>query len=208
MRTSLLLSLICLATLANAPVLADPGVTASYQGDLLRVTLNGSYVGSYYRVWRSSELAGQFEPLSFEYTLCTGDCFVGDDQARPGRTYYYRFDLDTPRGFVSYGPYAVTVPDTPLGARIWPNPSSGQARIDLSVPGSRRFDGPLAAVATIIDLQGRRVRVLYSGVLTRGVTSVAWDGTNEGGQPLDSGLYFLHLVTPLGASTSRIVRVR
>ena len=208
MRRTLSLSFL-LAALTITTAFADPGITVNYHDELLRVTLDGSYAGSYYQVWRSGELVGQYNPLAAQYTLCTGDCFLTDLEAIPGKTYYYRFDLQTPAGgLVSYGPYAVPVPNTPLAARVRPNPSNDRAQIELSLPGSTRRDAPLSAEARLIDLQGRTVRVLYSGPLVRGVTSVAWDGRGEAGQQLRAGIYFLRLTTPLGSSTTRIVRFR
>ena len=82
------------------------------------------------------------------------------------------------------------------------------ARIELSVPGSSRFDAPLQAEVKLIDLRGRTVRVLYSGGLVRDVTSVAWDGRDDARQQLAAGIYFLRLTTPLGVSTTRIVQFR
>ena len=206
MRRLLALSLFIAAM--SVPVFADPGITVYYHDELLRVTLDGSYVGSYYRVWRSDELVGEYQPISSQYTLCTGDCFIQDQAVLPGKTYYYRFDLDTPGGFVSYGPYPVSVPDTPLGTRVWPNPFKGRAQIQLSAPGSRLHDAPLDAVAKIIDLQGRTVRVIYSGPLARGTTSITWNGQSDAGQQVGAGIYFLRFITPLGTSTTRIARIR
>ena len=208
MRRLLPLSLL-VAVLASVPASADPGITVQFREGLLRVTLDGSYAGASYQIWRSGERFGQYHPLSSQYTLCTGDCFLTDQEAIPGKTYYYRFDLQpSVGGQVSYGPYTVTVPDTPLGARIWPNPSNGGVRVELSAPGSSRRDTPLPAEARILDLQGRVVRLLYSGTLPRGITSVAWDGQGDGGQQVGVGIYFLRLTTPLGVSTTRIVRFR
>lgn len=196
-----------LVALVTGPAFADPGISVYYHDELLRVTLDGSYSGAYYQVWRSGELVGQYSPVTSQYTLCTGDCFMTDLQVTPAKTYYYRFDLQAPDGLsFSYGPYAVTVPDTPLGARVSPNPSRAAVRVDFSLPGSQRHDVPLQADARVIDLQGRSVRVLHSGPLARGVTSIAWDGRGESGQPLGAGIYFVRLVTPLGSSTTRIVR--
>ena len=201
--------LLLIASLAATPALADPGITVSYHDELLRVTLDGSYAGSYYQVWRSVELVGQYSPLQSQYTLCTGDCFLTDEQVRPGKTYYYRFDLNAPSGQqVSYGPYAVTVPDTPLGALVTPNPSRSAVRVELSLPGSRRLDAPLAADARVLDLQGRTVRLLHTGPMSRGVTSVTWDGRTDSGRQLGAGIYFLRLSTPIGSSTTRLVRFR
>lgn len=201
--------LLFVATLAASPVLADPRINVYYHDELLRVTLDGSYTGSYYQVWRSGEFLGQYDPLSSQYTLCTGDCFLTDQRVRPGQTYYYRFDLQGPLGeYFSFGPYAVTVPDTPLGARVSPNPARTAMRVELSLPGSRRLDEALQTDARVLDLQGRTVRVLYSGALTRGLTLLTWDGRGDSGQQLGAGIYFVRLTTPMGSTTTRLVRFR
>ena len=201
----LLMSLACAAPAAAA----DPEIHIVYHDEVLRVTLDGSYAGQYYRVWRSDQFLGEYDPLANQYTLCTGDCYVADAEAAPGATYYYRFELRAPGGgIVEYGPYPVTVPDTPLGLRAWPNPMRHGATIDLSLPGSRRQGTPVPARAVVLDVQGRVVRTLFDGALSRGVTSVAWDGRNETGGRVGAGLYFVRFTTPLGARTARLVRAR
>ncbi len=208
MRRIIAASLLLFA-LATTPAFADPGITVRYEDELLRVTLDGSYSGAYYRVWRSGELVGQYDYLAAQLALCTGDCFLTDQDAVPGKTYYYRFDLQSPSGAnVSYGPYAVTVPATPVAARIWPNPSNGRAQIELSIPGSSRRDSPLQAEARLLDLQGRTVRMLHTGPLVRGVTSLAWDGRDDAGQSVRAGVYFVRLSTPLGSAITRVLRIR
>ena len=52
------------------------------------------------------------------------------------------------------------------------------------------------------------MRVLFSGALVRGNTSVAWDGRGDAGQQLGAGVYFVHLTTPLGSYTTRVIRFR
>src|SRR5258708_16388927 len=138
MRPGPLLSVLFVAFLA-APAFADPGITVDYHDELLRVTLDGSYAGVYYRVWRSGEPLGSYNPLDTQYTLCTGDCFITDSQVTPGQTYYYRFDLQPSAGqLVSYGPYAVAVPNNPFALHIWPNPSDGIIPVHVPLPGYHR----------------------------------------------------------------------
>ncbi|MEQ1832189.1 MAG: FlgD immunoglobulin-like domain containing protein [Candidatus Eisenbacteria bacterium] len=204
------LPLLILLTLGAAlPASADPGVRVAYEADLLRVTLEGSYTGATYEVYRAPVAAGPFAALSSQATLCTGDCFLTDDAVTPGATYYYRFDLRTPAGAaVSFGPYEIVVPQSPLAVAVSPNPSNARARITLTLPGSARRDGVLHAEARVLDLQGRTVRRLYAGPLARGTTSLAWDGRDEAGAAVGAGLYFVRLDTALGSTTTRVVRFR
>jgi len=137
MRSILPLSLL-VAAFATAPATADPGIAVDYRDELLRVTLDGSWGGTYYQVWRAGDPAGPFAPIESQFTLCTGDCSLTDASVVPGRTYWYRFDLLPPDGpVVSYGPYAVTVPDTPLRARVSPNPSRSAVRVEATRRSSR-----------------------------------------------------------------------
>lgn len=198
-----------LLALGTAPALADPGVVVRYEDEQLRVTLEGSYTGSFYRAWRATSADAPFDYLSSQLTLCTGDCFLTDDRAVPGQTYYYRFDLQAANGAtVSYGPYVVTVPAVPVAVRATPNPSRALARISFTLPGSTRADAAVPAEAILVDLNGRKVRTLHAGMLARGTTSVEWDGRDETGRLLGAGIYFVRLTTPLGASTTRLVRFR
>ena len=208
MRRLLQLSLLLVA-LSSAPAHADPAITVRYEGDQLRVSLEGSYTGAYYRVWRAADVNAPFDYLASQLALCTGDCYLSDAQAAPGQTYYYRFDLQGPSGAtVSYGPYAVTVPVVPVAARVWPNPSNGRTQIELTLPGSARRVAALEVDARVLDLQGRTVRILHTGALTRGATTLAWDGRDRDGATLGAGIYFVRLVTPLGSASTRVVRFR
>jgi hypothetical protein len=198
-----------LATLSAGPAHSNPGIAVRYDDEVLRVTLDGSYAGIYYQVWRSADPGGRYAPLSYQLTLCTGDCYLTDRDVTPGQTYFYRFDLHAPDGtIVSFGPYPVSVPDHPVAAQVWPNPSRGPARVDLSLPGSTRRDAPVRADARVLDLQGRTVRLLFEGPLSRGVTSLTWDGRGDSGRLLDPGVYFLRLKSALGTSTTRVIRWR
>ncbi len=202
-----LLALVLLA-LTGRSVWADPGVEVTYRDGFLRLALEGSYAGTYYQVWRSTQPSGDYAPLASDYALCTGDCFVFDLEAVPGRTYYYRFDLIPPSADpVQYGPYAILVPNPPLAARLWPNPGSGSAHVELSIPGAR-WDAPVEIDVRVLDLQGRTVSRLHHGPIARGVSSLTWNGRADSGQDLAAGLYFLRIASSLGNSSSRVIRVR
>jgi hypothetical protein len=68
-----------------------------------------------------------------------------------------------------------------------PNPfnPSTKVRFDLPANGSVRL--------SVIDLQGREVRVLASGSLVAGRHAYTWDGRDDAGHAMPSGLYFVRL---------------
>ena len=45
---------------------------------------------------------------------------------------------------------------------------------------------------SILDLLGREVRNLYEGVSDIGYYELIWDGTNDNGYQLGSGIYFIN----------------
>lgn len=58
-----------------------------------------------------------------------------------------------------------------------------------------RFDTPRATNVRldILNVSGRRVRTLVNGSVPAGSRSVIWDGRDNSGQPVGSGIYFYKL---------------
>lgn len=69
----------------------------------------------------------------------------------------------------------------------WPNPFNPSTRIAYELPaaGELRLE--------IVDLLGRRTRVLEAGRLEAGRHEAVWDGRDDGGRPVASGVYFARL---------------
>ena len=61
---------------------------------------------------------------------------------------------------------------------------------------------------TIHNLAGMRVRTLLRGSAAPGGRSIRWDGRDDGGRAVASGVYFARLLTGAGTSTRRLVLVR
>jgi flagellar hook assembly protein FlgD len=65
-----------------------------------------------------------------------------------------------------------------------PNPFNPRTTIFYELPET-------SAMSLVIhDVAGRVVRRLVDGVELEGSRSVVWDGTNDGGRPVPSGIYF------------------
>lgn len=189
---------------------ADPAVDVRYYDGVPQIHLEGSYPQARYTVYRASAPAGPWSAFTDFNTLCVGPCYGEDAEAEPGKTYWYRFELLLQDGsLVSYGPYQVTISPVlaqRVSARVVPNPSRAASRIELFLAGPATA-GPVRASAILYDLQGRAVRTIFSGVLGRGLTRLDWDGHADGGRAIAAGQYYLRLSTPLGVSTSRVLRV-
>jgi flagellar hook assembly protein FlgD len=61
---------------------------------------------------------------------------------------------------------------------------------------------------SVFDLRGRRVRVLQDGYADAGNHEVGWQGDDEQGRSLPSGVYFLKLESARGIASARVALVR
>ena len=65
-----------------------------------------------------------------------------------------------------------------------------------------------AAEVDVYDVRGSRLRRLQVRELTAGRHPITWDGRNENGQLVASGIYFARLHTPTGDARARFALVR
>jgi YD repeat-containing protein len=82
-----------------------------------------------------------------------------------------------------------------------PNPFSGDTALRFELPAAGR------ARLVVYDLAGRRVRTLVESVLAAGRHVTRWDGRDEAGRLVGSGLFLARLETGAGARTRRIIRL-
>jgi hypothetical protein len=61
---------------------------------------------------------------------------------------------------------------------------------------------------TVFDVAGRRVRVLVSGFVPTGAHEIAWNGLDDSGRPVSSGVYFYRLRSGDFAETRKMVLLR
>ena len=72
-----------------------------------------------------------------------------------------------------------------------PNPFNPTTIISFSIPSSE--EGLSEADLTVYDLLGQRIRTLVNGRLPDGEHRVIWDGRDESGQQVSSGIYLYRL---------------
>ena len=68
-----------------------------------------------------------------------------------------------------------------------PNPFRQKARIHFSAPASGEVR------LAVYDAAGRRIRTLLDGAVAAGAHQLTWDGMDDAGRPLGSGVYFYRL---------------
>ena len=84
-----------------------------------------------------------------------------------------------------------------------PNPFNPSTTIRYDVPA-----GGGAVTFRVYDVQGKLVRTLVDGMQTGGRKSVTWDGRNDRGRSVSSGVYFYRLQSPGFAKTLKMTLVQ
>jgi subtilisin family serine protease len=86
----------------------------------------------------------------------------------------------------------------PAGLAVSPNPIRGAATLAYRLDAAGRVD------LAIYDLGGRRVRALVGSWQPSGVHQWMWDGADDAGRSVPTGLYFARISTPLGTALRRM----
>ena len=69
----------------------------------------------------------------------------------------------------------------------YPNPFNPVTSIHYSLPNSAKVE------LAVFNLQGQRVKTLISGIQSTGNYEIVWDGTNENGMLVTSGIYLYQM---------------
>ena len=74
-----------------------------------------------------------------------------------------------------------------------PNPFNPSTTISFTLPESQDGRSETRLRLAIYNLRGSRVALLADGLYPAGIHRLVWDGTDEAGRPLSSGVYFYRL---------------
>ena len=85
-----------------------------------------------------------------------------------------------------------------FAASVMPNPARGAVRIAFALRFSERV------AACVYAASGARVRTLIEGERPAGGQAVLWDGRDDAGRPVPSGLYFFQLALGSAREVRRI----
>ncbi len=102
-------------------------------------------------------------------------------------------------------PVATEAKETPLAFSLsqnYPNPFNPVTTIDYSIAGKTQVG------LVIFDVSGRRVRTLVREKQLPGGYSVVWDGRNDGGRPVATGIYFYRLTAGRNIKIKKMVVLR
>ena len=84
-----------------------------------------------------------------------------------------------------------------------PNPFNPVTSVDYDIP-----DGGGSVDISVFDIAGRHVATLYSGHHESGTHRVAWDGRDDRGRDVASGIYFVRLDAPEFQASRKMVLLK
>lgn len=94
---------------------------------------------------------------------------------------------------------------TPHSARLisaYPNPFNAGTRIEFEL------DHAEAVQLIIYDAAGKKVKTLHSGFHSEGQHTLRWDGENDEGRLISSGVYLVRLQTSGSSSSKKILYLK
>ncbi len=84
----------------------------------------------------------------------------------------------------------------------FPNPFNASTSITFTLPKSAR------AELAVYSVTGQRVRTLVSGPITAGTHTATWDGRDDSGRAVSSGVYISRLTSGKNTATGRMALVK
>ena len=88
----------------------------------------------------------------------------------------------------------------------FPNPFNAETQIVYTLPASISGDRKLELA--IYNTTGQKVRTLTRGAHDAGTYSIAWDGKDDRGTDLATGVYMLTLSTPSARALQKMLLLR
>jgi hypothetical protein len=201
------------------------GTTIQLNGgsiDLTYSCIEGGYTGAG-NISDDPQLADLETCLLQSTSPCidTGDPDVAfndpEDPAQPGQAMWpAQGTLRNDMGAYGGPGCGVLTPGTPTAAEEAPVPGQQGSLLRPAYPNpigpstTIRFDlpGTSEVRVQVVDATGRLVRQLLDRQFGAGPHTIVWDGTNERGEAVASGVYFCRLVAGERAETRRMTLVR
>jgi len=156
-----------------------------------------------FNVYRSEGAEETFARLNVELIPKERGGSYTDETALGGKTYLYRIGAVSKEGEWYSQNVSLALPPKPTTLyQNYPNPFNPSTNIVfyLASPGH--------ASLAIYDVTGSRVRALEDGSKAAGRHTILWDGRNDNGAQVGSGVYYYRLKAGKDVITKKLVIVR
>jgi hypothetical protein len=196
----------CPCQVRNPVLISRFDASATDAGVELRWELAGDETAEHYSVLRR---AGETEypQVVGEGTVAAASGSYLDTSVEPGTTYYYELLVRTADGNEFRSP-VVTVTTKTVALSLGqnhPNPFNPTTVIPYTLPGGSATS---RVRLVILDVSGRMVRTLVDEPQAGGLHEAVWDGRDDRGGPVSSGIYFCVLDANGQRNTRKMVLLK
>lgn len=84
----------------------------------------------------------------------------------------------------------------------YPNPFNPRTTISFSLPKESN------CIMEVFNIKGQKVKTLLNDKQTKGNHKVVWNGTDDNGKSVSSGMYFYKLTTPERVITNKMIMLK
>jgi len=157
-----------------------------------------------YNIYRSDDEGANFEIIGSGYRAGENSLEYLDPDAEPGIDYVYRIGAVEAGGeeIFSLFQYARLIPLKAHLKQNWPNPFNPSTRIEFTLPSAQNLR------LNIYDVNGKLIRRLVDTKVSRGVNIVEWDGKNDKGKSVNSGVYYYRILSGKFSETKKMILLR
>jgi hypothetical protein len=164
-------------------------------GSVLKIQLSKNNGGTWESLTDNAANSGSFVWTAYEPK--SDRCLVKISDPVTGAS-----DVSDAVFAINYGTGVLSIQDSPKEFRLmqnYPNPFNPSTRITFQCP--RRTDVNIY----ISNINGQRARTLVTGTFDTGTHSITWDGRDDYGRLLPSGIYFFTFETTYYKQTNRML---
>ena len=166
----------------------------------------------YFNVHRSTRTEGDYVRVNIQPIEPPPPYRFLDTGVKPGTTYFYLLEaLDRSGGTQRFGPLTARVEGSQtsgLQDQLWPSRPNPFGSRDESAEIRFALARRTGATLRVYDATGRQVRLLMDSVLEAGEHTAPWDGRNDRGETVGSGVYFCRLDAEEFSAVRPLIRVR
>ncbi len=103
--------------------------------------------------------------------------------------------------YTAIDPVKKHLPQSRILVNGYPNPFNGQIALEISIPRVDFYE------ITLYNALGMKIRTIYNGILNNGLHRFYWQGKNESGNDISSGIYILRVQATDGttAATYKVI---
>ena len=160
-----------------------------------------------YRLTRRNARPGPQDRINDQSLHGTSPYVYLDTDVLPGEIYYYWLEqIDETGQSIFHGPAIANlsglVPDTYALFQNYPNPFNPETTIRYALPREEQV------TLQIFNIRGQMVKTLADEPAGAGYHSLVWDGRNEAGQAVASGIYFVQLQAGAYHQTRKLALIK